>query len=149
MEIPLFDQVADLVRAMAPEELGEVGVRAHRRGLKVWFRTGQPGKEHYEAQILPRHYVDGKSGKALEIGFHSEHADVDTNSLVIETLMASEKKWRKALGPEAEVAPFFGADNWRRISEAWIEPNLDDPDLAFEIASRLIDYVTSLEPARP
>ena len=43
---------------------------------------------------------------------------------------------------------FFGAENWRRVSEAWVEEDLDDPDLAFEIASRLVDYVSAIEPAR-
>lgn len=148
MDLPLFEQVADLVRAMSPEEFGSPRVRAHRRGLKLWFGSASPSKEHYEAQLLARRHVDGRDGTALEIGFHCEHADTERNGAVIEAVMGSEKAWRRVLGSEAEVATFFGAENWRRISEAWIEPDLDDPDLAFEVASRLVDYATVIEPAR-
>ena len=148
MELSVFEEVAELVRAMAPESIGFVRVRAHRRGVKVWFDTETATKEHYEAQLLRRSYVDGRDGMAVEIGFHSEHKDQAQNVAVIERIMDSEKKWRKELGKEPEVAPFYGADNWRRVSEAWIEPDLDDPEIAFEIASRLVDYVTVIEPAR-
>ena len=148
MELSVFDEVAELVRAMSPEEIGEVRVRAHRRGVKVWFGADAATKEHYEAQMLRRSYVDGKDGMAIEIGFHSEHKELDKNEAVIERVTANEKKWRKELGKEPEVGVFYGADNWRRVSEAWIEPDLDDPEIAFEIASRLVDYVTEIEPAR-
>ena len=39
MELPLFDQVADVVRALTPEDLGQLKLRTHRRGIKVWFNT--------------------------------------------------------------------------------------------------------------
>lgn len=148
VDIPLFEQIADVVRALTPDELGELRVRAHRRGVKVWFDSAKPTAEHYEAQQLPRRYVDGKNGMAIEIGFHAENADVSVNEAVVDHVLTSEKKWRKGLGAEAEVGEFFGAENWRRISEAWIEPDLDDPELAFEVASRLVDYLTAIEPAR-
>ena len=148
MDVPLFDQVGDLVRAMTPEDLGALKLRSHRRGLKVWFDTDKPPREHYEAQVLARRHVDGRDGLALEVGFHAENRDEVENQQAIDTLMASEKKWRKELGAEAEVAPFYGADQWRRISEAWIEPDLEDPELAFELASRMVDYLTALEPQR-
>ena len=133
---------------MSPEEIGAVRVRAHRRGVKVWFDTDAATKEHYEAQLLSRKYVDGRNGMAVEIGFHSEHKEQAKNVEVIERVMATEKKWRRELGKEPEVDVFYGADNWRRISEAWIEPDLDDPEITFEIASRLVDYVSAIEPAR-
>ncbi|NNC80771.1 MAG: hypothetical protein HKN94_11550 [Acidimicrobiales bacterium] len=148
MELLLFDQVAEVVLALTPEDLGEVKVRAHRRGVKVWFDTAKPTKEHYEVQQLARHYVDGSSGMAIEIGFHAEHADQERNEAVVAAVLGSEKQWRKILGEETEVAPFFGSDNWRRVSEAWIEPDLDDPELAFELASRLVDYLIAIEKAR-
>jgi len=148
VEISLFEEVAELVRAMSPEQIGQVRLRAHRRGVKVWFDTEKPTKEHYEAQMLSRRYVDGTEGMAIEVGFHSEHKDQAENVAVIDRILTSEKRWRKELGSEPEVAPFFGADNWRRVSEAWIEPDLDDPELTFEIASRLVDYVSVIEPAR-
>lgn len=133
---------------MSPEEIGAVRVRAHRRGVKVWFDTDAATKEHYEAQLLSRKYVDGRNGMAVEIGFHSEHKEQAKNVEVIERVMTTEKKWRRELGKEPEVDVFYGADNWRRISEAWIEPDLDDPEITFEIASRLVDYVSAIEPAR-
>lgn len=148
MDVPLFDQVGELVRAMAPEKLGTLRLRSHRRGLKVWFETEKPPREHYEAQVLARRHVDGTDGIAIEVGFHAENRDEAQNQAAIDTLLVSEKKWRKELGAEAEVAPFYGAADWRRISEAWIEPDLEDPELAFELASRMVDYLTALEPRR-
>ncbi len=133
---------------MVPDELGSVRIRSHRRGVKVWFDTEKPTREHYEAQLLPRRYIDDAEGMALEIGFHAEHKEREKNISVIDRLTASEKKWRRELGAEPEIATFFGADNWRRVSEAWIEPDLDDPELSFEVAGRLVDYVTVIEPAR-
>ena len=85
---------------------------------------------------------------ALEIGWHAEYRDPAENEAALDALLGKEKQWRKRLGAEAEAAPFYGADEWRRVSEAWIEPDLDDEELAFEIAGRLTDYMTSLEPHR-
>ena len=148
MDVPLFDQVADAVKSMAPPELGALRARAHRRGVKVWFDADKPTKEHFEAQVLPRRYVDGKDGMTIEIGFHAEHREPERNREVIERLTGRESTWRRSLGQEAEVGVFFGADSWRRVSEVWIEPDLEDPELAFEVAARLVDYLTALEPAR-
>jgi len=148
VELPLFEQVADLVRALIPDELGDLRWRAHRRGIKVWFDTDQAPKEHYEAQHLPRRHVDGQEGLAIEVGFHAEHPNQDTNVAAIDQIARSEKAWRKVLGPQPECGVFYGSETWRRVSEAWIEPDLDDPELAFEIAGRLVDYLTMIEPAR-
>ena len=148
MELGLFEEVADVVRTLMPDELGAPRVRAHRRGIKVWFGPVDVPREHYEAQQLPRRHVDGRDGLALEIGFHAEHRDVDDNDEVVDRLAGAEARWRPDLGSEAEVGEFFGAAHWRRVSEAWIEPDLDDPELAFEVASRLVDYVSALEPIR-
>ncbi len=148
MDLPLFAQVEDLVRALTPEELGELRTRAHRRGVKVWFGSDRPASTHYEAQLLARRHVDGTDGTALEIGFHSEHRDPARNDAALDRLLAHEERWRKALGVEAEAGAFFGAAGWRRLSEAWVEPDLEEPDLAFEVASRLVDYVAAIEPIR-
>lgn len=145
MDLSVFDEVAELVRAMSP---GDVHVRSHRRGVKVWFDVESTPKEHYEAQLLSRRYVDGSDGMALEIGFHTEHKNEAENEAVIARVLRTEDEWRDELGPEPVVGTFFGADNWRRVSEAWIEPDLDDPEITFEVASRLVDYVTVIEPAR-
>lgn len=167
MELPLFEQVAELIRALIPEDPRtggsgsrgrsskdqpeserELRVRAHRRGVKVWFSTAKPPKEHYEAQLMSRPDVDGRQGMALEIGFHLENRDAADNEQALALLVGSEKSWRKILGSEAQAGEFFGGGNWRRISEAWIEPDLEDPELSFEIASRLVDYLVALEPVR-
>jgi hypothetical protein len=148
MELSLFEQVADAVHSMAPSGLGDLRARSDRRGVKIWFDTERPSKEHFEAQVLPRRYVDGLDGITIEVGFHAEHREPDRNIEVIDRLAQSEKKWRRVLGDEAEVGAFFGADSWRRVSEVWIEPDLDDPELPFELAARLVDYVTAIEPAR-
>lgn len=139
----LFDQVADAVTSMTGSD---VHVRAHRRGIKAWFGPGKPPREHYEAQVMPRRHVDGRDGVALEIGFHAEHKELERNEQVIEEARAKEKSWRRQLGKEAEIGVFYGADRWRRISEVWIDPDLEDPELSFEIAARLVDYLTALQP---
>lgn len=148
MEQPLFEQVGEAVRSMTPDELGVFRSRSHRRGVKVWFDTDKPGREHYEAQLLPRRHVDGSDGMALEVGFHAEHREPERNDEVIAHLATTSKQWRRELGAEAEVGEFFGNDGWRRVSEVWIEPDLDDPELVIEVAARLVDYVSAIEPAR-
>ena len=148
MQLSLFDQVDDLLHALVPDELGRLESRTHRRGVKVWFDTDGAPREHYEAQLLARRHVDGTEGMALEIGWHAEYRDPAENEAAFEALLGKENQWRKKLGTEAEAAPFYGADDWRRVSEAWIEPDLEDEELAFEIAGRLTDYMTSLEPHR-
>jgi hypothetical protein len=38
--------------------------------------------------------------------------------------------------------------HWRRISETWSDPDLGDPELVFQLAGRLTEYVQALEPYR-
>jgi hypothetical protein len=148
VELPLFEQVADAVRSLAPSELGELRLRVHARGVKVWFGAEKPPREHYEAQLLARSHVDGREGVALEIGFHAEDPDVDRNARTVAAIARSEAIWREVVGEGAEVGPFFGASHWRRVSEAWLDPDLDDPELAIEVASQLVDYLQAIEQAR-
>lgn len=149
MEIGLFDAVGEALRTMVPTELGEWHQRNHRRGIKVWFGPASGNKEHYEAQVLARRHVDGKEGLTIETGFHCEHNDTERNDELLARILKAEKKWRKTLGAEAEAGPFYGRpEDWRRISEIWVEPDLDDPDLALELASRLTDYIEAIEPVR-
>ena len=147
MESSLFDDVGDALRGILPAELGTLQLRAHRYGIKVWFGTTTATKEHYEAQVVGARDVPGARTLALEVGFHSEYPKAADNDRVIARLTAAEKQWRKDVGTEAEIAPFLGrAENWRRVSETWLDPDLGEPGIAFEIASRLVDYVTALEP---
>jgi hypothetical protein len=141
VEPSFFDQVLDALRGSVPSDLGRLRASAHRGGLKVWF--DEPPREHYESQLLR---VDG--ALLLEIGFHAEHASVTANDETIARLTRSEKAWRKALGPEPVVGEFFGRSTWRRISETSPVPSFENTDASFEIADRLSDYITALEPCR-
>lgn len=150
MELRLFDEVGDLVRSMVPDGLGTYRMRAHRRGLKVWFGAEKPIKEHYEAQFIPARLVDGggKASVVIEVGFHAEYPDEQQNDVVLDRLLSARSNWSTVLGEETESGPFLGNDTWRRISEAWQDVDPDDSELAFELAGRLVDYISVLEPLR-
>ena len=105
-----------------------------------------PPKEHYEAQVVGARDVPGAEVLAIEVGFHSEYPKHADNDAVLAGLLAAEQ-WRSDLGDEAVAGEFLGrADNWRRISETWPDPDLDDPELGTELAMRLLDYIEALEP---
>jgi hypothetical protein len=153
LELSLFDEVADALRGAVPPTVGPDPFRCRPRrwGIKVWFGPETPGREHYEAQVIGPHGVEGATVLALEVGFHAEHAKAADNEAVIARLMEGESKWRRTLGPEPVVGEFIGSEGggaWRRISEAWPDPDLGAPDLAIELADRLADYLTALEPLR-
>ena len=150
-ELHLFAEVGDLVRSMAPDGIGDVRIHARRWGIKVWTGPSKPTREHYEGQFIPRRHLSEEGeqdGMALEIGFHAEHKDEAANQAVLDKLLASKKVWRKELGEPAEAGVFLGRDSWRRISEVWLDAEMDDPELAMEVASRLVDYLSVLEPIR-
>lgn len=149
MEQHVFDEVAQALRGLLPSELGSLQVKAHRYGIKVWFGPEKATREHYEAQIIGAKHVPEATVLALEVGFHAENRDPAENERTLARLTAKEKTWRKALGPEATAAPFIDDRNgWQRLSEVWADPDLGDPDLAIEVATRLTDYITMLEPIR-
>jgi len=149
VELELFDEVSEMLRGVLPTELGEPRIWARRYGLKLWFGPAKPPREHYEAQVIGATHVPEASVLALEIGFHAEHPKPDDNAAAMAPLLAKKATWRKALGREATAGGFLGrADDWQRLSETWPDPNLGDPELGIEIASRLADYVTTLEPLR-
>ena len=134
---------------VAPDVLGPCRFRAHCYGIKVWFGPEKPIREHYEAQVISAQEVEGASLLALEVGFHTEHPKEAENEAVIADLLDHERGWRRTLGVEAEVGPFLGRqDSWRRVSETWSDPDLGAPELGLEIALRLVDYVSALEPVR-
>jgi hypothetical protein len=148
MELSLFDEVADALSGLVPRELGRLRLRARRYGIKVWFDDEAPPQEHYEAQVISRDHVADAAVAALEVGFHSEHPQGADNVAVIARLLAAEGQWRRDVGDEAEVGVFLGRETWRRVSETWPDPDLDSPTMALEIAARLTDYVTAIEPVR-
>jgi hypothetical protein len=93
--------------------------------------------------------VDAAQVLAIEVGFHAEHAKPAENRRVLAQLLEHEGRWRPIVGAEAVAGPFLGrADSWQRLSETWPDPDLGDPELALEVAARLVDYATALEPAR-
>jgi len=145
-----FEVAADALATLLPPELGEWHTRAHRWGMKLWFGpVERPAREHYEAQIVNAKFVAEASVIGIEIGFHAENPKVAQNEATLAKLVTHEKRWRKALGGPVEAGPFLGrADQWRRISETWPDPDLGDPDLPLELAGRLVDYVEALEPLR-
>jgi hypothetical protein len=145
----LFDEMADVLRTLLPPELGEVRMRPRRYGIKVWFDAAAPPREHYEAQVIGARHVEGASVLGLEVGFHAEHPRQEQNDAILAHVLAAEAAWRPVLGAEAVAGPFLGRpDDWRRISETWPDPDLGDPELPFELAARLTDYVTAIEPLR-
>jgi hypothetical protein len=147
--VELFEEVGEALRGLVPPELGTFRHKTHRYGTKIWFGPAAPPKEHYEAQVVGARDVPEAQVLAIEVGFHSEYPKPADNEAVLAALVAVEAAWRPDLGDEAVVGEFLGrADNWRRISETWPDPDLDDADLGTEIAVRLLDYVTALEPIR-
>lgn len=145
----LFEEVSDAVRGLVPNDLGVLRCTHHRYGIKIWIGPEAPPREHYEAQVIaPVHHPDARV-LAIEIGFHSEHRNEADNETVVSRLLRSEPSWRSQLGDEAVAGLFLGrAEHWRRLSEIWPDPNLDDPELVFELADRLAEYLTALEPYR-
>jgi hypothetical protein len=148
MEVELFNDAADVLRSLLAPPLDAALIRPRRWGMKVWFGTADPGKEHYEAQIVGARHVPEANHLALEIGFHSEHPKVAQNQQALDALVAAERRWRRALGQEPCAGPFLGRDSWRRLSETWVDPDLSDPDLAVEVGSRLFEFISALEPLR-
>jgi hypothetical protein len=147
VELSLFEEVAEALRGMVDGDLGVLRCRPRSYGIKVWFGPVKPPREHYEAQVISPHALDGAAVLGLEIGFHTEHPKLDDNERVLERLVAAERKWRRTLGKDVVVGPFLGrADLWRRVSETWADPDLGEPDLGMEVASRLADYIDALEP---
>lgn len=141
MERTFFQQVQDVFESFVIDVGGILHATAHGRGIKVW--CDEATREHYEAQLVR---VDGKI--VLEVGFHVEYPKVGENEAVLNRLLDDEHAWRRELGDEPEAGVFLGVDRWRRISEIWEDPDPDDVDVAIEIAARLADYVSVLEPLR-
>jgi hypothetical protein len=141
VERTFFHQVQDVFEGFVIDVAGTLHSTAHGRGLKVWYDDAT--REHYEAQLIR---VDG--AVVLEIGFHAEYSKVVENQALLDRLLGSEQVWRRELGDEPEAGGFIGVDRWRRISEVWDEPDQDDVDVAIEIAARLADYVSVIEPLR-
>lgn len=150
VELPLFEQIGEATRSLVAAELGDLRFRAHRGGVKVWFDTTKATRHHFEAQLLARRHVDGGSGVVIEVGFHAEHGDVAVNDASLAAIDQAADQWRAVLGDEPTAGPFLGRpDDWRRVSEVWFDPDVDDPELVLELASRLADYIEAFQPLLP
>ena len=149
MELQLFDEVGEVLRGLLPPELGPLRTKHHRYGIKVWFGPATPTREHYEAQVIGAKHVADAAVLAIEVGYHAEHRDPAENERALRALVTQEKRWRKVLGKDPVAGEFIDDRNgWQRVSETWSDPDLGDPDLPFELATRLTDYITALEPLR-
>jgi hypothetical protein len=149
VELRFFDVVAEAVRGLVGAGRMDLRQQTRRWGLKAWFGADRPAREHYEAQVIAPDGIDGATVSALEIGFHAEHPDAADNEAAIARLLVGQDRWRAALGNDAVVGPFLGRfPDWRRVSEAWPDPDFDDPDLPVQVALRLTDYIDALEPLR-
>ena len=147
MDLGVFEVVGEALRALVPAELGPVRQRSHRYGVKAWFGPERPTRLHYEAQVVGRRQVPEAQVLAVEVGFHAEHPKVEDNDAAVARLLGGERAWRRSLGPDVVVGPFLGRpEDWRRASETWLDPDLDDPELALELSTRLVDYVVAFEP---
>lgn len=152
LQLHLFEQVADGLHSLVPAEVGPWRQRNHRYGIKVWFGSdpAKPDRLHFEAQVVGAKHVPGSKALALEIGFHAEHPDPAVNRATLDALVAEERSWRPTLGDEAVAGGFLGrAEDWTRLSETWPDPDLGDPELPFELAVRLTDYLVALRPLLP
>ncbi|MFL6206461.1 MAG: hypothetical protein ACJ739_14055 [Acidimicrobiales bacterium] len=150
MELQLFDEVGEVLRGLLPDEVGALRCRHHRYGIKVWFGGEKPTREHYEAQVIGAKHVPGAAVLAIEVGFHAEHRDPADNERVLKELLSHEKRWRKVLGDDVVAGEFIDdRHGWQRVSETWADPDLGDADLAMDLATRLTDYITAIEPLRP
>ena len=150
LQLHLFEQVADGLHSLVPPHLAPWRQRNHRYGIKVWFGSdlSKPERLHFEAQVVGAKHVAEASVLAIEVGFHAEHPKAPDNVAAMVPLLAAEARWRRDLGPEAEAGEFLGRGGWQRVSEAWPDPDLSDPEICFEIADRLATYITALEPLR-
>jgi hypothetical protein len=146
LQLHLFEQVADALHALVPAEVGPWQQRNHRYGIKVWLGSARSApREHFEAQVIGPKHVAGAQTLALEIGFHAEHPDPAANAAAVARLVAREREWRADLGDEAVAGPFLGTSRgWQRLSETWPDPDLGAPELVFELAARLTDYLVAL-----
>lgn len=148
MEHGLFDQVADAVVGMADPALGELRTAPRRWGIKVWFDEDACPKEHYEAQLVSARLVPDATALALEVGFHAEHPTEADNEDALAPVVAHAASLARSLGPDLVVGAFLGRASWRRASEVWVDPDLGDPELCFELADRLVSYLEAIEPLR-
>jgi hypothetical protein len=147
LELALFEAVAEGCRSLVPSELGVLRVRPRAYGLKAWIGPAEPPRAHYEAQVVSPRHVPEAAHLALEVGFHLEHRSVEENDAVLAALVSNERRWRKVVGDDAVAGPFIGRpEDWRRVSEVWLDPDLGDPDLATELALSLTDYICALQP---
>lgn len=156
MSRAFFAQVADALPGFLPPAHRDFQYRVGARNCKVWFASWH---EHYEVQAIARAALRaagiGGTAEALEIGFHAEHPRSDDNDGVLARIAASERAWRKKLGRDPVTGPFVGrreqSDRWRRVSELWDDPRLDEDGAVIEAAERLAAYIRVLEPliARP
>ena len=115
-ELQLFDEVAETLRALLPADYDDVQMRSRRWGIKVWFGGRDPGREHYEAQVLGSRDVPEATVLAIEVGFHAEHRDPAANEAALAVPdRRGEAVAAEPSGADAVAGVFLGrAEDWRR-----------------------------------
>jgi len=138
-----FDQVDDELRGLLGPALRDFESVRSGSLIKLWYTD--PGA-HFEAQVVSARW--GPEGRpVVEVGLHLESSSPKRNDAVLQALERERTTWSKKL-PEAEAGKAIGprSATWRRLSEVIEAPDLDDPELASEVAERLSFYVKALEP---
>lgn len=146
-----FRQAEDALIGFLPPELRDFGSYTTARTLKIWYGDGDARREHFEIQSISRSGLRAaerpEEPPVLEVGFHTEHKDAARNDAVLDALAAEEGSWRAELGDAPEAGDFLGRQtSWRRLSELWTGPSVEEPEAAIEAAERLADYIRVLVP---
>lgn len=143
MTRPFFDQIDDELRGLLGRAHSDFHSTRSSQLLKLW--STEPWI-HFEAQLVSARWAPGRRS-VVEVGLHLESSSREKNDEVLDRLARQRRKWAKKL-PKAEAGKAFGPQsaNWRRLSEVLEAGDLDDSDLAGEVAERLSVYVKALGP---
>ena len=150
MDLQLFDEVGEVLRGLLPPELGELRTKHHRYGIKVWFGPAKPTREHYEAQVIGAKHVAEADGaghrgrlprRAPRPGGQRAGARAPPRAARSGGARCSgPRRW-----PASSSTTATGGSACRRPGPT---PTSAIPISPIELATRLTDYITTLEPLR-
>ena len=148
MELGTFDVVGEAVRALVPAELGPVHQRSHRYGIKVWFGADKPPRAALRGAGGGREARCGGQG-AGHRGRVPRGAPAPRGQRRGRRACCSGARRRGARCSATMSRPVRSSGD-RRTGGACRRrgpiPDLGDPELAMEVATRLVDYVVAFEP---
>ena len=134
--------------AWCRRDLGELHQRSHKYGVKVWFDTEKPTREHYEAQVIGKRYVPEASILAIELGFHAENTKVADNDATIAGLLKREASGARPSARRPRSASSSAVTPGAASPRRGPTPTSSDPELVLELGTRLTDYICAIEPLR-